>query len=357
MRTAARLAGPRSRTVLIGASTAAVPFQASAHVKWFCTIADVKRPPASLADVLTPTFLACCCGFILIFFAGLLVDGVLARRWPALATTGERLADVEEKLIRLATGAFFLCLWDGGAVILWAKGDAVLTPELVSSAGWVGMLQFAVAVLVIGRRTCILAALGIGVLYAFGIAEYGYFHMTDYVFFPGLAGYLALTSVGSPGALRMRIPVLCGSLGFSLMWTAVEKFLYPQWTAEVVLTHPNLTMGFTVPVVIVIAGFVEFSLAFFLVIGQGLLRLGAAMFMLVFLSAVPEFGHLDAVGHLPILAILGAVCLHGASPLQGALRLSGRGAVMDAGAACLLYLAVLTTLVAMYYGLQWSEYG
>ncbi len=181
--------------------------------------------------------------------------------------------------------------------------------------------------------------------------------MTDYVFFLGVAAYLAATSVGSPRILRMRVPVLCASLAFSLAWTAVEKFVYPQWTAQILVEHPNLTLGFSLPLVIVIAGFVEFSLSFFLVIGRGLLRLGAAVFMLVFISAIPEFGHLDAVGHIPIVGILGVVCLRGASPLQDALRLSGRGAARDAGAACLLYMASLAGLFALYYGLQWSEYG
>ena len=344
--------------LLVGLTAAiAVPAPASAHVKWFCTIADGSRPPAALASVITPMFLACFGAFVLMIFAGFLVDSWIARRWPALTSAGTRFAAGEEKLIRLATGAFFLCLWEGGATVFWETGNAVLTPELASSAGWIRWLQFTVAVFVIWRPTCILAAAAIALLYAFGIVGFGYFHMTDYMFFPGLAAYLALTSVGSPGALRMRVPVLCASLGFSLAWTAVEKFVYPQWTAQVLIEHPNLTLGFSLPVVIVIAGFVEFSLSFFLVTGRGLLRLGAAAFALVFISAIPEFGHLDASGHLPIVGILGVICLHGASPLQDALRLSRRTASLDAGTICLLYLASLASMFAMYYGLQWSEYG
>jgi hypothetical protein len=335
----------------------AVPLTASAHVKWFCTIVDVARPPNALARVITPFFLACFGAFVLMIFAGFFVDSWIARRWPALVSAGTRLAGAEEKLIRLAIGAFFLCLWDGNATVFWETGNAILTPDLASSAGWMSLLQFAVAVFVIWRRTCILAAAGIAALYALGVAGYGYFHMTDYMFFPGLAAYLALTSVGSPRTLRLRIPVLCASLGFSLAWTAVEKFVYPQWTAQVLVEHPNLTLGFSLPVVVVIAGFVEFSLSFFLVTGRGLLRLGAAAYMLIFISAIPEFGHLDAVGHIPIVGTLGVVCLRGASPLQDALRLSGRGAARDAGAMCVLYLASLVSLFAMYYGLQWSEYG
>ncbi len=66
----------------------------------------------------------------------------------------------------------------------------MLTPELVHRGPLSGFLQLAVAVLVVRRETCILAALGIGALYAGAVAVYGVFHMMDYVYFLGLAGYL-----------------------------------------------------------------------------------------------------------------------------------------------------------------------
>ncbi len=349
----------RLRLGIVFATTiaTAIPLNASAHVKWFSSIVDVTRAPIPVRDVLTPFHLALFCGFTLMVFAGFLLDGWVARRWPAVASSGVHLAGAEETLLRLATSAYFLLLWNGSAVVLWLRGDAILTPELLAPIAWMGWVQLAVAVLVVSRRTCILAAVGICILYVTGIVQYGIFHMADYVFFPGIAAYLALTTAGTPRALRLRVPALAGSLGFSLMWTAVEKFVYPQWTAEILLTHPNLTLGFAVPVVIAIAGFVEFTLAFYLVTGRGLLRLGAVGIALVFLSAIPEFGHLDVVGHLPFLGILGVLVLHGASPLQDALQLSRRDLALSAAATSLLYLTSLTGLAAMYYGLQWAEYG
>lgn len=210
---------------LVATAAIAIPIQASAHVKWFSTSVNVTLPPVRPSGVLTPVFLACVCAFALMIFLGFLADGWAARSWPALASSGGRHAEAEEKLIRLAAGAYFLCLWD--------TGGTILTPELLSDATWVNVLQFAVAVLVIWRPTCILAGFGIGALYAYGIAQYGIFHMIDYVFFPGIAAYLALTSVGSPGASWGRVPLLIGSLAFSLSWTAIEKFLYPGWTTNI----------------------------------------------------------------------------------------------------------------------------
>ena len=351
---------PRSRQACIrAAATAAAltPVPASAHVKWFCSTADVSLPPIALTRVLTPIFVSVCCAFVLMVFAGLMLDDAVAHRWPRLASSGRLHVETEEKLLRLATGAFFLLLWDKGAVVLWERGNAVLTPELMASVGWMGGLQFAIALSVAWRRTCILGAVGIGILYSFGIDRFGIFHMTDYVFFPGIAAYLALTSIGTPGSLRLRLPLLSGSLAFSLMWTAIEKFVYPEWTLFVVAEHPDLAFGFPWAFVVVVAGFVEFTLAFYVMTGRGLVRLGAAGYAAIFIAAIPEFGHLDAVGHIPIIAILAMVCLRGASPLPRLLGLIQRQPIANAGAVAALYVASLVVLFAMYYGLQWAEYG
>jgi len=333
------------------------PVQASAHVKWFCSVADVTQPPVASGRVLTPLFVLVCCGFLLLVFVGFLVDGAVGQRWPRLASSGRLHAETEEKLVRLAVGAYFLLLWDKGAVVLWERGDAILTPELMASLAWMGALQFAVALSAAWRRTCILAAAGIGVLYGYGITQFGVFHMTDYVFFPGIAAYLALTSVGTPHALRLRVPLLSGGLAFGLMWTAVEKFVYPEWTLSVVAEHPALAFGFPWGFVTVVAGFVEFTLAFYLMTGRGLVRFGAAAYAAVFLVAIPEFGHLDAVGHLPIIAILAVTCLRGASPLPRLLGLVEPVGIAHAAAIAAFYLTSLAGFFAMYYGLHWVEYG
>lgn len=345
----ANIARLSTRVALAITVTAATPLQASAHVKWFASSVDVSRPPIPLAEVITPTFVAGVFAFAIMIFVGSLVDGWAARRWPAFESSGERHAGAEEKLVRLGTGAFFLCLWD--------TGGTILVPELLTDAGWINLVQFAVAVLVIWRATCILAAVGMLILFSYGIAEYGVFHMADYVSFLGIAAYLALTPTGSPNALRMRVPLLVGCLAFSLMWTAIEKFVYPQWAITVLLEHPKLTLGVDPPLVATIAGFVEFSGAFYLATGRGLLRVGSAVLIIIFSAPVPEFGHLETVGHIPLVAILGLVCLSGASPLQESFRLSGRGLVLNAGAMSLLLLAMLAGWLSMYYGLQWNEFS
>lgn len=109
---------PRPRVCLVIVMTAATtfPVSATAHVKWFCSVIDVTRAPIPARDVLTPFYIACLYGFLLMTFTGFLLDGWVARRWPAVASSGARLAKAEEMLLRLAISAYFLLLWNGSAV-------------------------------------------------------------------------------------------------------------------------------------------------------------------------------------------------------------------------------------------------
>ena len=273
----------RTTFIVITSCILLLPLGASAHVKWFCSMVNVEQPPVALADVMMPVFLLARTAFLFMVFAGFIVDGIVARKWPRLASSGQCYAVTEEKF----------------------------------------------------------AAAGICLLYAYGIARFGIFHMTDYVFFPGIAAYFALTAVAKPEWLRLRVPVLSGALAFSVMWTAVEKFVYPQWTLFIIAEHPNLSLGFPWGFTTVMAGFVEFTLAFYFMTGRGLVRFGAPAYASIFIAAIPEFGHLDSVGHLPIVGILAVVCLRGHSPLQRLMGVLERGAVANAAAISALYLVTL----------------
>ncbi|MBW4025560.1 MAG: hypothetical protein HIU92_21000, partial [Proteobacteria bacterium] len=275
---------------------------------------------------------------------GFMLDGWIARRWPTRLTSGVAHAVIEERLVRVAAGAYFVCISDTGGVIL--------TPELTSSALWIRVVQFAIAFFLVWRPTCILSGLGVAVLYADAIGRYGVFHLTDYVFFPCLAIYLASLSLRSSHLQRLREPLLVGGLAFSLAWTAIEKFLYPQWTAAVVAKYPSIGFGLPTPFVTTVAGFVEFTLAFYLVTGRGLLRLGGLGYALIFIAAMPAFGRLDVFGHLVIVSVLSIVVLRGATPMQDGPHLAGRGVVADSASIALLYLLSLALFFLMYYAMQ-----
>ena len=323
--------------------SALIPVPASAHVKW-CTVTNVNDAPVPILTVLSPTFLIVLALFTTLVFLGFLLDGAVARRFPSIVTSGLAHAQQEERLVRVATGAYFICSAYAGRTIL--------TPELQTGNPRIPVLQFAIAFALAWRPTCVLAGLGILALYAIAIEQYGAFHLTDYVFIPCLAVYLGSLSLRSRHLRAIREPVLVAGLAFSLAWTGIEKFLYPQWTSAVITMHPSIALGLPFSLVTVIAGFVEFTLAFYLVTGRGLLRLGGAGYALIFVAAMPAFGRIDVYGHLIILSILAIVALRGVTPMQNALRLTGGGLVTDSVRIVGLYAVTLIVFFISYYAMQ-----
>ncbi len=325
----------------------ALPVAASAHVKWFCSY-DVTKAPRPFTEVTSAHFFAVMGVFMALLFLGFIADGWVAKRWPGFESAGSAVQGAQEKLVRLGTGAFFLCTW--------TIGQNILTPELHTQAGWIFGVQFITAICAAWRRTCVVSALGICVLYGYGVTQYGFFHLLDYVYFLGMAFFLAFTSVPVERLRELRIPVMTGALAFSLIWTAIEKLVYPQWSHQLMEKHSHMMMGMNFGLFITIAAFVEFTLAFYLATGRGLLRFGALGFLFLFISAMPEFGFIDVVGHFPLIAILGVPFMGGDSALQRFWRLPGRGLAFNAAATCLLYVITLAVFFGLYYGVQWIEY-
>lgn len=380
------------RAVLLLAMLAccAFPGVAEAHVKWFCGPIDGSVPPVPLRQVISTIFLTGLAAFGTLIGIGAMIDAAITRLLPARRPRGEWIPIAADVVLRVGMAIYAVALWDDIAVVLWADTGpnratgAVLTPELLHGGTFIGLLQLAIAACILVPRLSIVAAAGLLALYGIGEAKFGLFYMIDYLFFPGIALYVAL---GDPLLRRWpgwgsrlvgwRVPILTGSLAFSLMWTAVEKFLFPQWTIGIIVHHPAISFGFPFPTVTTIAGFVEFSLSFYLLVGRPVLvRVAAVLFAGVFVMAMPEFGMVDVVGHIPVLVILFAVLLHGETRLQRAFRGDGRagtgtgtgtgsgsgggwsrrdggGAAIGSGGRVIWrYGATLAMVMALYYGLH-----
>ncbi len=340
---------PRTAKLSIGlAALFSLPTAASAHVKWF-THTDGRDRPVEPSALLTPTFCAIFCVALLLVFVGFLLDGWIAKRWPQLLKMGRTTEAFEQRVIRAATGAYF--------IFLSSVGGIILTPDLRSAASWLPVVQFLTALCLLWRPTCIAAGAGVLVLYGYAVAEYGVFHLVDYVFMLTLALYLASLSLPWSRLAGLRERMLSGGLAFSLAWTAIEKFLYPQWTEAVVATHPIIAMGMPLTPVVIVAGFVEFTLAFYLVTGRGLLRIGGVGYMVIFLGAMSPFGKLDIFGHLIIVAILLITVLRGSTAMQDAFYWTKRSALFNAAWITTIYIASLILFVAAYYALQLTTRG
>lgn len=331
---------------LIAALGALLPGHADAHIKWFADY-DVTQPPRPIAEVMNAQFLLVLCGFALLMVGGVLLDRLAVRlgRRPAQP----RLEAATETLLRAALGGFFMAIF--------AMGGVILTPELRTEATWPAWLQLAIAASMVSARSCALGGIGILVLYGYGVAQYGLFHLSDYPIFLGLAAYLMLTSTTAVRLRALRMPIVYAAVCITLMWGSVEKWAYPGWTYPLLAQRPYLTLGLPADRFMVLAGFVEFALPFYILTGLGLLRLAIAGLGGIFLLAIVDFGRLDAIGHLPIIASLAAMFLHGPTPLHRALHDPRRGGVAEARRAGLAFVGTLALFVIGYYGVQREEYG
>jgi hypothetical protein len=337
---------PRHAATTLAAGVLLLPTAAWSHVKWFASY-DVAELPMPVFQVMSAHFLLMLAGFSLLVFSGFVLDRFASRVGRSIALL-QRRGELEDRLLRAGVGGSFMALFTMGGIIL--------TPELQTDAAWPAWLQFAIAVSMLSSSTCILGAAGILALYAYGVALYGVFHLTDYPMFLGIAAYLAMTSIPSPRLRSLRMPILYVSVCVSLMWAAIEKFAYPHWTFPILEARPYLTLGIPPADFMVVAGFVEFALAFYMLTGLGLLRLGIAALTLIFASAVLDFGKLDAIGHLPTITCLAVMFLHGPTILHLRFHDLRRGLLAEAGRAGISFTTAIGVFFAAYYGLQHAEY-
>ena len=331
---------------------------AQAHVKWFCGVFDPTVPPVPLREVLSATFLRAAPLFMLLVAAGAYLDGMLARTAFGSAAKFRGRDAIGEVILRVGLSTYAFCLWANLAVVMWADSSegSILTPELLRRGPVLAGVQLGLGVMVLIPRASILAGAALALLYGAGVVRYGAFYMIDYLFFLGAAAYLAMSDPRLrrfPRVAVWRLALLAASISVSLMWTAVEKFLFPQWTMTILIHHSGITAGFAIPTVTTIAGFIEFSLAFYVLVGRDILiRVSIAALMALFTLAMPEFGMVDVVGHIPLIAIFLVLILHGETPLQRQFRRGHSSILASGGRVAMLYAVTLVGMIAIYDGLH-----
>ena len=268
-----------------------------AHVKWFAFY-DVPAQPKILSQVLTRQF------FMLM---GLAFAILLATCYIERTTIGHRANAFLDRvskpffyriddLYRASTAVFFI------AVPL--LGGTILTPELKTAHTHIEIYQIMIAIGLFWRPTMVLSAIGIVIIYGYGIRQYGLFHMLDYPIFLGLAAYLFLSGLHRRITHPRPLDISRWAAGITLIWASVEKWAYPGWTYPVLQAQPEISFGFAPGLYMDAAGVIEFACAFGLLWTPLVRRLSALALLFVFISAILPFGKLDAVGHLMIIIIL-----------------------------------------------------
>src|SRR5215469_8187252 len=298
--TAGRVAPQIAKTVLwAGYSFVGVlltPVPATAHVKWFvnCNPAD---DPLPAADVFTKTFFLFFSIFLVVLYVGCKVERT------ALGAKISQFIDGVTACPHLRADDLLRSVAAISFALLWADGRLILTPELKASSVWLSAIQLLVPLYMFYRATLPAAGVGIIVLYGHGIATYGLFHMLDYPVFIGLGVFFLLSVSRNAKLQAFRFDFLRWTLAASLLWPAMEKFVYPGWVAPIAITHPEITLGFDVTTVVTAAGVVESGLSFALFWTPLVRRAAAAVFIVLLTSATFDFGKVDGIGHMVIITI------------------------------------------------------
>ena len=334
--------------------------QASAHIKWFCAY-NVAGQPRGLENVLCPDFEVLTMTAMLGLLSGYLVEVSVigAALQAALDRVTSGLRDNTEVLMRAACGFFF--------VALWTKGGIILTPELITPSPVIPWLQLGMAACLIWRPTLPITGLGIAGLFAFAMHQYGLFHLMDYPIFLGIAAYLVLVGLQRDLFGVRPVDILRWSAAVTLMWASIEKWAYPQWTFPLLAVHPQMTLGYTPEFFMRAAGMVEFTLSFALLLTPLARRTAALILSGMFVSAVLQFGKIDAIGHAPIVAVLLAiigddfvgtrftrVCL---GVKDAWARFNLRFSLWDLVLVPAGYCSALTAFLALYYVLHSVLFG
>ncbi|MBB6452338.1 putative membrane protein YphA (DoxX/SURF4 family) [Salirhabdus euzebyi] len=277
------------------------PVTALGHVKWFATQTPVKEP---IENILTPFFL-----LFALFIAILL--GLLTQVLPKLM----KIAWIQKTEKKLASyrhlSRYILKYGTAIALILQVLSSSVFAPEFKVTTMWeIYWIWITIAILVIPHHIATkIASLSLLVLFIKVLGNVGLFHILDYGYYLAIIGVLL---IGKTKLEEWGFPLLYLGTGLSLCWVAVEKWVYPHLTVEIIHHHHVPTFGFEPEVFIVMAAFIEFIVGYLLVVGI-LNRVLSVVVTILFVLTTTIFGYTEVVGHFMIHIVLLIFIIEGVS--------------------------------------------
>jgi hypothetical protein len=350
-----RASGVRSRALrrpllLASPLAACLGSRAEAHVKWFAAY-NVAASPTPLPEVFSSSFLIILTLSALLILIVYLCDRTIEAIVPAefVENLFAAAKPLSGDILRIGLGAFLLCLW--------AIGGIILTPELKTDSEALSWFQLLFALTTLSWRTTWIAGLGILVLYGIAIADYGLFHLMDYPLFIGIAAYLIIQSLKIERLQPYALSILYVAMAQTLLWASIEKWAFGAWTMPLLAQHEDITLGIDHRIYMILAGFVEFVASFLLLYGRTSQRLVAGMLLVIFLAAIIDFGKIDAVGHSMIIASLAIMLINGNTIINRVLQNHIPSYMIGGSEAVVTYLASLLLFFTAYYGMHGIIYG
>ncbi|WP_047986479.1 DoxX family membrane protein [Ornithinibacillus californiensis] len=313
-----------------------IPFTAQAHVKWFTEVQPEKE---SIENILSPFFM----------MVALLVSillGVLPQILPKIMEI-PFAKKIDYKLDQFRGYSRYILKYGTAlALMIQVFSKTLFAPEFRLVETWEYILVW---IAIIFLLIPIHYATKVGALLLLGLfinvsANVGIFHMLDYGF------YLAIIFVLLIGKTRFEkwgFPFLYLGTGLSLCWVAVEKWVYPSMTIDIIQNHGVPTFGFPPEAFIVLAAFIEFVVGYLLVVGV-LNRILAFVLTLIFISTTMLFGYTEIIGHFMIHIVLIIFIIEGVSFYNPPIRI--HKSVFDQVIFVFLnFIFVLATFILIYY--------
>ncbi|MFB9273968.1 DoxX family membrane protein [Cohnella cellulosilytica] len=307
-----------------------------AHVKWFTDVTPVKE---TLDNVLSPVFAGTALAVALLLAA-------LTQLLPSIMKIGA-LDKLDNGLEKLRPWSFHILQYGTAISLLWALLEGGLfAPEFAPPAGALELTVWAtIALLLIPHHWSVkLASIVLFGLYVYYIGEYGLFHMLDYGFYLAIAAALGFYRTPMQ---KWSFPLLYLGTGLSLCWVAVEKWIYPAMSLDIIEHHGVPTFGFDPAVFVVLAAFVEFVVGYLLVVGI-LNRLLSIVLTLIFIMTTMLFGYVEIVGHFMIHIVLALFIIEGVSFYKPPVEMH-KTKLERIVFVALNFLLVLATYVLLYY--------
>ncbi|MBE4906808.1 hypothetical protein IMZ08_01890 [Bacillus luteolus] len=312
------------------------PLFAEAHVKWFT---DVQPEKETIHNILSPFFM------VMALLSALILS-VLPQLLPKVMKL-PYVGDIDKKLDNFRRFSRYLLKY-GTAVtlIIQVVSGTIFAPEFLIENSWETVLIWAaiVTLLIPNHYATKIGASIILALFLYVLSNVGLFHMLDYGF------YLAIVFVLLIGKTRLEnwgFPFLYLGTGLSLCWVAVEKWVYPVMSADIIYNHNVPTFGFAPEHFIVMAAFIEFIVGYLLVVGV-LNRILSVILTLIFFSTTLLFGVTEIIGHFMIHIVLVIFIIEGVSFYNPPIRI--HKSIIDQMIFVFLnYIFVLATFILIYY--------
>ncbi|CAM4207789.1 hypothetical protein [Lederbergia lenta] len=311
------------------------PLFANAHVKWFTKVNPEKE---TLDTILSPLFIILT--FLTAIFLALLT--ILIRKTEDSA----RIKLWEQKYSNFKHSQSLLRYGTALALIIQVTNGTLFAPEFhLQQSFSIILIWIAIICLLIPSHYATKASsLILLCLFIQYIIENGLFHMLDYSFYFALILFFLLIKTRWEKA---GFPLLYIITGISLCWVAVEKWVYPNMTVNIIEAYNVPTFGFEPTIFIVMAAFIEFIIGYSWIAGILNRSLGI-IFTIILILTTMLFGYAEFIGHFMIHVILITFILEGKPLYKTSLK-----RCQTVTEQCIFifcnFLLVISTFVLVYY--------